>query len=313
MATPLDIIVTDDIDVIRAAAEDGYCPVECSIDGDSIVDDLVMDHHGRYAHLDSVAIRAYTTLYGARHNDPRFVVAGTVDADASFAIASLAGLLPHPNRNNAHLRPDQIAAWTADLTELAGTVARLDVDPIGVRLIDLPGGDIVATWNALSGSGRDQLSALGGISLWRTLTTGNVDVYLAAAARHEQDRFDTAIADQVMCGTVVDGVLVIDGATTWGFDVWYGRNSSAPADTVAGWDNPIVMSRTRNGNITVGCPNRAVAETLFGPGGLANVFAHLTPTGWGGRSTVCGSPRGTELTSADAHAAAQQLAAARVS
>ena len=39
-------------------------------------------------------MRGYRDHQGARVEDPRFVVTGRADADATFAIAALAGLLP---------------------------------------------------------------------------------------------------------------------------------------------------------------------------------------------------------------------------
>lgn len=69
--------------------EQGYCPVECSIGGESIVDELSMDHHGVLSHLEGVAVRAYRDYFGVRKSDPRFVVTGAADADATFAIAAL--------------------------------------------------------------------------------------------------------------------------------------------------------------------------------------------------------------------------------
>ena len=84
----------------------GYCPVECSYGGVSIVDNLDMDHHGVTADgrdlskLESVAIRAYRDCYGKRYQDPRFVISH-IDADCTFAIASLAGYIPSAaNKNN---------------------------------------------------------------------------------------------------------------------------------------------------------------------------------------------------------------------
>ena len=88
----------------------GYCPVECSYGGVSIVDNLDMDHHGVTADgrdlskLESVAIRAYRDCYGKRYQDPRFVISH-IDADCTFAIASLAGYIPSAaNKNNKFLK-----------------------------------------------------------------------------------------------------------------------------------------------------------------------------------------------------------------
>ncbi len=42
----IEIIFSVKGEQIKEKVIQGYCPVECSIDGESIVDDLKMDHHG---------------------------------------------------------------------------------------------------------------------------------------------------------------------------------------------------------------------------------------------------------------------------
>jgi hypothetical protein len=307
----LQVVVTNDIDEVTYYVNRGFCPVECSIGGQSIVDNLVMDHHGEYSHLESVAVRAYRDLYGARTYDPRFVIVGCADADATFAVAALAGLLPHPKRPRDERQDATV--WTRNLTDLAETVARIDTDPIGVRVSDLSGGDILLAWSTLAGGARDSATAVMAVMLWVALTSQRtVGPLIAAAAGGETERFTTAAAELDRCGTYIDGVLVVDGSAVWGFDVWYGRNDRFEADNANGWRDPIVLSRTVDGNVTVGCPNKAVAEKLFGPGGLRNVFPQLQPHGWGGRETIGGSPRGATISDSELREAAAVVAAARV-
>lgn len=292
-STAVQVVVSSDATEIGELVGHGWCPIECSIGGGSIVDDLVMDHHGQYSALESVAVRAYRDHYGVRASDPRFVVAGCVDADASFAIAALAGLLPHPNYDIDGIPAGVADRYRRDLSELAATVARIDTDPIGIQMTSLPGGDILSTWNALHGGGRDTLSAAAGLSLWVTLTTSPaVGAFLEAAAVAEQERFEAATDAMGEYGMVVGPVLEIDGSPVWGFDVWYGRIDGVDPNEPGGWAHPVVVYRNVAGSVTIGCPNTAVAENLFGAGGLRNVFADLQPAGWGGRDTVGGSPRG---------------------
>jgi len=63
-----------------------------------------------------------------------------------------------------------------------------------------------------------------------------------------------------------------------------------------------------DGAVTLGCPNKAVAEAIFGAGGLLTVFPALEPNGWGGREAVGGSPRGLQMTEAMVMAAARRVA-----
>jgi hypothetical protein len=316
----VDVVVSNDIDEIRSYVEQGWCPVECSIDGESVVDELVMDHHGSLSHLEAVSIRAYRDFYGVRRDDPRFVIAGGADADATFAAAALAGILPHPSRA-AELTdaPEQVVArLAADLNPLAETIAVIDTDPIGLDVASMPYGTVTLLWESIVGTGRDHLSACAGVSMWRTLTSASdrrIGPYLRVAHETAAAQREAAREDLDERGVEVGRALVINGSRVFGFDVWYGRDAEAGASgEPAGWNHPVVLSYSEaHGNVTVGCPNAAVAEALFGPGGLKNVLGSLEPVGWGGREAVGGSPRGARLEWPEVEAAARAISAKIVS
>ena len=97
-------------------------------------------------------------------------------------------------------------------------------------------------------------------------------------------------------------------STTWGFDVWYGRQTDHAANTPEGWRFGVVLARVANtGAITIGSPNKAVAEAVFGEGGLKNVFPHLPREGWGGREAIGGSPRGEKMSVEELVQAAEKV------
>lgn len=76
----MKIIHTNDAAEARRLTLDGFEPVECSFGGEgSVLGPLLMDHHGAESHREGVAIRAYRDHYGARRDDPRFVVTGAAD------------------------------------------------------------------------------------------------------------------------------------------------------------------------------------------------------------------------------------------
>lgn len=314
-----DLTLTNSADEVRRLVSAGFCPVECSIGGGSVVDDLSMDHHGSYSHLEGVAVRAYRDHFGARAKDPRFVVVGTADADATFAIAALAGILPHPSRAKEFesAPPPVKAAMTRDLQALAETVNLVDVNPIGVDVSSLPFGDVLLTWNALTLVGNDTLGLQAGVGAWRNLTCGNqrsIAPFLAVAKASEASRQGEAASDLENRGKEVGdgGVILIEESRSWGFDVWYTRLLEAGgSEDISGWKHPVVLALAESGkSVTIGCPNAAVAEKLFGDGGLKNVFPELDKLipGWGGREAVGGSPRGVELNRTQAHAAAKVVA-----
>lgn len=312
----LEIIVKKNIMDVQNLATVGYCPVECSFGDKSIVDSLEMDHHGEKSGLESVAIRAYRDHFGKRAEDPRFVV-NHIDADCIFAIAALAGLLPHPNSQYAASLPVfKQKVWKQDLLLLAQTIATIDTDPIGRDIIAMPFGSHLITWNAMFGFNvDDELGALAAIQGWRQLTTAAVAVkpYLDAAEASEKARCEAALADLNERGEKVGQVAIIKGSRVFGFSEWYQRNLKGFSTEVAGWDNPIVISLVEGlDNLTFGCPNKAVAEQLFGTGGLMNVFAKLNElyalevgNGFGGREGIGGSPRGMKMTEADLKKAAE--------
>jgi hypothetical protein len=103
---------------------------------------------------------------------------------------------------------------------------------------------------------------------------------LDAAAEVEKKRLEAARHARVLLS---EREVLVVAAHVWGFDVWYR-------------DHPVViLYDIGKHKLTIGCPNEQVAERLFGPGGLKNVFPKLDPPGWGGRPSIGGSPRGVAL------------------
>lgn len=311
MSNQLIVRVTNDAAEVRTLIAEGYAAIECSIGGESIVCGLEMDHHGERSHLESVAIRSYRDHFGARKEDPRFVVVGTPDADATFCIASLAGLLPHPSVVvPAHL-PDHVkASKQRDITDLANTVAVIDTDPIGRDLSAMPFGAELLLWNALmSYSGNTDMAGVAGVFLWSQIAA-DADPrkpLVEAALITEHNRREAAKDDVII--RLSDEVGYLEESGGWNFDVWYGRQEEFPADAVEGWEYGCLLSYVQQYQaITVACPNEAVAEALFGTGGLKNVFPHMPQEGWGGREAVGGSPRGEIMTIEDLKAAADVVA-----
>ena len=304
----ITIAFEKNIETVKALVEQGYCPVECSFGGVSVVDELELDHHGEKSHLESVAIRAYRDFFGKRAEDPRFVI-NHIDADSIFAVAALAGLLPHPEA--AKSMPAYMQkAWGQDLMPLAETIAVMDCDPIGRDIIAMPMGSILAAWNSLFGANaNDELAAYCAVEGFRRLLTQpSARVFVAAAENAENERREAALADLRERGEKQGNVMTILGSRVFGFAEWYQRQPENGAPTeAAGWDNPIVVSWLEGAeNITMACPNKTVAEELLGEGGLMNVFKTLNAhygleegSGFGGRETIGGSPRGRKMTEED--------------
>lgn len=275
----------------------GFCPVECSFGEDSIVDALQMDHHGALSHLEGVAIRAYRDCFGACRDDPRFVVTGAADADATFATAALAGVLPHRSREAEFSKAPEFVrtAWTRDITGLAMLINRADIHPIGLRLEESEEGLRLLLFKRLSSGVHDVPSFYAGLDHWRFLLGPNTPMQLLQAVKaEERERVVEARAAQVR---IISQDVAFVECKAWGYDVWYGEVRPV-----------IVAYQAGEGRVSIGCRDLATAQRLLGPQGLRAVFPHLQPPGWGGRETIGGSPRSARLDRDQALAAAVQVA-----
>jgi hypothetical protein len=170
----------------------------------------------------------------------------------------------------------------------------MDVAPIGVRLEESEDGCLLLLWEQLSSASQDATAVFGGVDRWRSLLRSRQHKALLEAAKAEEAA-RVQVAREAIWERISDKVVFVE-SEAWGFDVWYAELA------------PCIVSYTRRGGVTIGCVNKQTAESLFGPGGLKNVFATLTPEGWGGREAIGGSPRGLELTRAEALAAAIAVA-----
>ncbi len=304
MTKTLEIRFTHNFDEATKLKDFGYEPIECAFGQyGSVMGPYNMDHHGRESHREGVALRACRDHFGALAHDPRFVVTGTPDADAVIAIIALAGLTARENLEPAFYE----------------LVNAHDTDPIGMDLLASPQGEVLSAFNLTQGltqSTEGFQSAIGRMLdlLEHGLESHEVDgIRRTDMARRRTALNDTInlrdrhglmlpmpeveIGAPVIRGDLALGhpgrVLVVKSAV-WGFDQWY---------RVA----PVVVSyASRMAKVTVGCPDVETAETLFGPGGLKNVWRSLGK-GWGGRESIGGGPRGQRLPESAIHETADAL------
>ena len=165
---PIRIILVLDPNAARELRDkQGYTPVECSFGNETVVDDLQLDHHGPLHGQEGVAVRAYQNHFGKRSGRPRFVVTGFPDEDACFAIASLAGVIPHPSLSgrfpDAPAEAQRIAQQ--NLLPLARLVSSIDTNPDqAIALVDTYWGRVALSWRRRAHPVcRDQLAWYGGV------------------------------------------------------------------------------------------------------------------------------------------------------
>jgi hypothetical protein len=267
-----------------------------------------MDHHGSLHELPGVAIRAYTESFGIRGARPWFAVTGYADEDATWAIGSLAGLLPHPAREPEYRRAprEMREAWTYDWTRLAQLINRVDTDATPIDLTASREGRIMLLWRLRSSMPlRDSIAFYAGIDRWRHLLTRATDGELDRVGGLLEERL--ARVRSVRSRRVGKDVVLVD-SSLWGFAIpyaweWYEQFQASVLFVF----QPRSSGR---GIVTVCARDRTTAERLFGPGGLLNLFRRLKPPGWGGRPTIGGSSRARPLTWEEAKQAARDAARA---
>lgn len=272
------LAITDEVDVAIGARSAGFCPVECAFGSASIIDEFGLDHHGPNSHLPPACLQAAKAA-GARSDDPRFVVTGAPDADATLAVLIMAGLLD----------PEQVP-------ELLRVAAQRDVDPHVDMLSEcFKHSEVCALLHFQQqrwGTWKDALvGLLTAIEAVKANPSAFSDILENEAAR-------VALAEQVaQAGTRFGEVLLVDVPEEmgFGFDVWYR-------------ESPLVVAYIRKWNsITVGAADMSAAQR-YGHRGLLDFFADCEGA-WGGRETVGGSPRGQEMAWSEAVSAAKALCA----
>ncbi len=263
----LSIVWTTHPDVARLKRDEGFCPVECSFGDESVLDSLAMDHHGRESGREPVSIRAWRDHRGARAADPRFVVTGSADADATFAIAALAGMLP------------DASSGMSSINDLARCIGEMDMDPFQRPAGDDPVGLTVLLHNRLASPIQDASSFHAGIERWRwILLNRDLNPWLELVRSSEAERRTLAAAAHI---ELLGPEVAVVQSPVWGWDVWYAQV------------RPIIVAHVESARrISIGCRDIATANALLGNGGLLRVFPELEPQGWGGRETIGGSPRG---------------------
>lgn len=300
---PLRIRVVSTATEARRAMRGGYCPVECGFGTTSVVCRLRMDHHGPLHELPGVAVRAYSDNFGCRSARPWFAVTGYADEDVTWAIGSLAGLLPHPSRETEFRRAtsEMREIWTRDWTPLATLINRVDTDPTPIDLAGSRVGRILLLWRLRSSMPlRDSIAFYSGIDRWRRLLMHPVDGEVDRVEQLLKERLENIRS--VRHERLGPNVVLID-SSIWGFGMTYAW------EWYEHFQVPVLFvfqpRSSGKGIVTVCCRDRETAEELFGPGGLLNLFRQLKPTGWGGRPVIGGSSRGRPLTWAQARKAAR--------
>jgi hypothetical protein len=258
----------------------GFVPIEMADGQRSIVDFRCLDHHNTWSHLPSACITALQ-YYGTL-DSPVKVMANHTDADCVLTGLTLMGLLP-----------------LETLKKLNSEVGLLDTDPMGVDYSRLFYGDAIRTWKAgMSSVKQSGWSWLYGLQLFLdVLHNGeHYSVVKYCLMEREKERKRLALEDYKRAVRGDSGkTLLISPSKVYGLDVQFVRQPEFSADSLQGWRYWCIAAHVeKSGGVTLSCPNKCVAEKVFGPGGLLNVYPKLPMIegkAWGGRESVGGSPR----------------------
>ena len=289
----MEIVVATSTTFAKVFLDKGYEGVELSLGNMSLGR---YDHHGDRGHLPAVCLQVFEDLRAGKvEYKEDFVATGAADLDACAFIALVSGIL-FEGRN----------ALTLDgVEEFIRYAAKMDTDPIGMcPAQDGEVGKLYLAWEAMTAGSppNDPLSFYKGVAILRDLlqNKSRFQDIMDSALKREEGRYTMSLENMrnnlFVCE---DGKFIILTQTNvFGFPEWYNRKPNTDKDFIEAWEYPCVVALTDRGNITIGCANETVAEKLFGKGGLQNVLP-LFGEGWGGRSSIGGSPRGQIMTEDD--------------
>ncbi len=272
-----------EVNEIEKLISEKVIPIEMAEGDISYIDDFCLDHHNDLSYLPAASITALQYYGKAVKDNTVRIMVNHVDADSVVCGLTIMGLISK----------DILEAFNLD-------IAILDVDPMSVKAIELPYGKQIQIWkNAMSSVKQSGWAYLYGMQLFIDILE-NPNLYqrkMDAAEEQERNRIEAAIQDLKEGIFAYNGkIVVIPESNVFGFDVHYGRDSYHSINSLQGWKRCCVIARVpKSGTVTIGCPNKEVAEELFGNGGLLNVFPKLPKINnksWGGRESIGGSPRG---------------------
>jgi len=288
VSNPVIIEIAQNAKEARAWLRKGYCPVECSFGEESVVCKLEMDHHGSLSDLEGVAIRAYRDHFGKRSEKPWFVVTGTPDEDACFAIAALAGKIPH--HSLAELFEDSILkdVWGQNFIHVAEIINKADTIPKEIDLMEDYWGRLVVYWRSLTNiTLRDATAFHAGVARWRDILTTAQDKLISTVPAVVEARLQAVRAAPFE--SISKKVTVVD-CSPWGFSHTYAAEWYTHAPVILAFYGGI----NGLGLITFSIKDKAISERLFGKNGLLTVYDKLEEAGFsgcGGREDIGGSDR----------------------
>jgi hypothetical protein len=252
-----------------------------------------MDHHGKMSHLEGVAIRAYRDHYGERRNKPRFVVTGFPDEDATFAIAALAGLLPHPSLASKfpNAPEDLQPVLGQNLLQIAKLIDQVDRNPdFAITLEDSSEGmHLLAFRQQGNPTSQDVVAWYGGVDRWRAILTTQSPEFLFAAVQSQDEKLEDV--KNAPHEVITDNEIVVVDLSAFGPNSRYYQE----------WfkDYPIVVAFLGGargwGRCTFVVKDYKTAQKYFGYRGLSSVYPLLQPGGCGGRGIIGGSSRSVPI------------------
>ena len=281
--------VIDRVEAARHAVREGAVPVKAVYgDGVHVVNEWKLVNEGTPPCIKVLDLG----LYGCK-KDWSPVFTSFPDADSTLTAAVLLGIVPSNQ-------------WM--MYQIAEQVAELDLDPMGRDITLGSEGSILMVWNFLMKENRTtNLSHLFqfGVGLWSSLTwmSRRSIADLAQPFKKKQRELETLAYKDFFTRGVKEGrVLLIDGSRISGFSKWYGRvpRSGGPSE-LEGWKDPFVIAHeAETGAVVLGCPNKDIAEILFG--GFQNLFKVLYSKDdfkgwWRDDGAMGGSPHGVSVSS----------------
>lgn len=280
----------------------GVVPIEMAEGETSYVDEMVLDHHNQYNHMPAACKTAleYVGIFGDTNNEkPYMFMVNHVDLDCVLSGALLLDLLDN-------IRYIDNGKMLNNFVELA---ALDDTDPLNPLISGVPESQemkIIRTWKDCMKSQKNSGWAwIHGLLLLHSMCFRNVLDWTPTFNRMKQKELDRVMqGNKDYMNAVIsedNTVVYVAPSKVWAFDIHFQRNKEVEDfNQLDAWKHHVVMAWVPGlEKVTISCPNLAIAEKVFGNGGLCNIFSIMPKYNgecWGGRQTVGGSPRGVKIT-----------------
>lgn len=258
----VSVVIEKNFESARMLLNDGYIPIEASYgratlhDHDRKVAIMTLDHHGPFSDLECPALRAQQKLFG--QGNGKYVLSH-LDNDSALTVLGLEGIrLPES-------LVERVAFLDVNGPHKVPEEEREWPENVKVHLMSEQCRDV-------ANKSINEILA----ELLRIIDFEDDNPAIVEMIARDRQRKNSILKDTIF---LLDANVAVYKGPLYPMDVLYAYSPIA------------VFYATDRNSISVGCQDEGMAERLLGAGGLNRLWP-LLGAGWGGRSSIGGSPRG---------------------